>query len=328
MSASPAEKPVPAALAGLLAASVPVLLAAALAASVLSCRTYNIERKLQPVHADFLSKVSYIMTRDERKIFLDLPDTDKNDFIEEFWKRRDPDPDTEANEYRAEYERRVERAGALFHGEGRPGWQTDRGRIYVLFGPPSERLTYPMDPAGDCREVWYYGSFPVIFIDDICSGTFVMRAINLEHLQELNIAQGHFQKTFDQEKRTFDYTISMEKLRSEPGVFEGAVHVDIPYNAIWFAFEEGRLETSFDVRIDLSDESGTTLWEAHDSFPLSLEESELTKNRKGRFRMAFPVLITENLDRLRSQRLRMEVAVKSTTEGQELKKIVEFRLKT
>jgi len=44
--------------------------------------------------------------------------------------------------------------------------------------------------------------------------------------------------------------------------------------------------------------------------------------------MAFPVLITENLDRLRSQRLRMEVAVKSTTEGQELKKIVEFRLKT
>ncbi len=328
MSAHPRKKPVPAAWAGLLAASVPLLLAAALTSAVSSCRTYNIERELQPVHAGFLGKVSYIMTRDERKIFLDLADADKDDFIEEFWKRRDPDPDTEPNEYRAEYERRVERAGGLFHGEGRPGWQTDRGRIYILFGPPSERLTYPMDPAGNCREVWYYGSFPVIFIDDICSGTYAMRAINLEHLQELNIAQGHFQKTFDRENRTFDYTISLEKLRSEPAVFEGTVHVDIPYNAIWFAFEQGRLETSFDVRIDLSDESGTTLWEARGDFPLSLEESELTKNRKGRFRMAFPVLITENLDRLRSQKLRLEVVVRSTTEGQELKKIVEFRLKT
>src|SRR5512139_415248 len=109
MSARPPKKPAAAARAGLLAASVPLLLAAAVAAAVSSCGTYRLERKLQPVHADFLGKVSYIMSREERKIFLDLPDAGRDDFIEEFWKRRDPDPDTEPNEYRVEYERRVER---------------------------------------------------------------------------------------------------------------------------------------------------------------------------------------------------------------------------
>jgi GWxTD domain-containing protein len=321
------HKAAPAAAAGLLGLLGPAILLAGLAAGV-SCRTYRLERKLAAPYADFLSKVGYIITKGERKIFLELPDADKDDFIEEFWKRRDPDPDTDINEYRLEYEDRVKRAEIMFHGEGRPGWLTDRGRIYILFGPPSERLTYPMDGSGYCREIWYYGSFPVLFVDEQCQGNFTMRAINLEHLQELNIAQGHFQKTFDQDKRLFDYNVSLLKTASEAGVFEGRVFVDIPYNTIWFNFKGGRLETSFDVRLELSDASGTTIWLAEGNYPLSLEESELTENRKGRFRMEFPLRIDKDLGRLLDQKLRMDVSVKSATEGDELKKVVEFRLKT
>ena len=324
MAVVPHKKTAAAGLAGLLG---PALLFAALTAGV-SCKTLNLERKLQPAYADFLGKVGYIITKVERKIFLELPDADRDDFIEEFWKRRDPDPDTEVNEYQLEYEDRVKRAGTMFHGEGRPGWLTDRGRIYILFGPPSERLTYPMDASGYCREIWYYGSFPVIFIDEQCQGSFVMRAINLEHLQELNIAQGHFQKTFDQEKRFFDYNVSLAKTGAAAGVFEGKVFVDIPYNTIWFNFKDGRLETSFDVRLELSDGSGTIVWQAEDSFPLALEESQLTQNRKGRFRMEFPLRIDKDLDKLLDKKLRMDVSVKSATEGEALKKVVEFRLKT
>jgi GWxTD domain-containing protein len=304
-----------------------LLLAAGLAAAG-SCRSYKLERKLPPERANFLSQVGYIITKAERKIFLELPDADRDAFIEEFWKRRDPDPDTPANEYRIEYEERIERTSVMFHGEGRPGWLTDRGRIYVLFGPPSERLTYPMEGSGNCREVWYYGSFPVIFIDQLCQGNYVLMAINLEHLQALNIAQGHFQRTFDQDKRFFDYNVSLQKVRSGEDVFEGKVFVDIPYNTIWFTFKGGRLETSFDVRLELSDPSGTTIWEAGGTFPLSLEESELTENRKGRFRMEFPLLIDKGLDALLDQKLRLDVSVRSTTEGDELKKVVEFRLKS
>jgi GWxTD domain-containing protein len=304
----------------------PVLLILGMAA-LSSCRLANIERRLSPPYADFLSKVRYIVTGEERKIFLELPDSGKDAFIEEFWKRRDPDTDTEQNEYKIEYEDRLQKAGNLFRGEGRPGWQTDRGRIFILFGPPQERLTYPMDAGGFCREVWYYGSFPVIFVDEHCTGLFALTAINLEHLQELNIAQGYFQKTFTQEKKFFDYDVAIQKIGAGEDAYEGRIWVDIPYASIWFTFKEERLETSFDVRLEMSDESGRTVWEGHQSFPLKLGEQELKENRTKRFRMEFPFRLDKDIDRLKSQKLRLEVSVKNATEGEELRKVLEFRLK-
>ncbi len=311
-----------------LAALGQVLLLAAGFAAASACGTYKLEKKLGPAHSDFLSQVGYIITKEERKIFLELPADGRDDFIAEFWERRDPDTDTAVNEYRLEYEDRVKKAALMFHGEGRPGWLTDRGRILILFGPPSERQTNPMDLSGNCRELWYYGSFPVIFIDEHCSGNFILRAINLEHLQELNIAQGHFQKTFAQDKKLFDYLVSLQKTRVDETAFEGKVFVDIPYNTIWFTFKDGRLATSFDVRVEISDESGTPVWDAEGVFPLALEESELTENRKGRFRMEFPILIEKDLVRLMTQKLRMDVTVKSAGEDGGLKKSVVFRLKS
>jgi len=283
--------------------------------------------KLSKAHADFLDKVGYIITKEERKIFREMPESGRDDFIAEFWKRRDPTPDSERNEFKIEYENRTAKAAMMFIGEGRPGWRTDRGRIFILFGPPTERLTYPMDASGYCREIWYYGAFPVVFIDEHCSGYFVMRAINLEHLQELNIAQGYFQKTFSQEKKFFDYEVSMRRTRAEASVYEGQVFVDVPYDTIWFNFKGGRLETAFEAHLEISDGSGTIVWQAGQTFPLTLEEKELTENRKGRFRMEFPLLIDKDLDRLKGQKLRLDVSVRSTTEGQELKKVIGFQLK-
>lgn len=106
-----------------------------------SCRLYKLEKKLDPVNAEFLSKVRYIITGKERKIFLELPDSEKERFREEFWKRRDPDLSTEENEFKMEYFNRKEKANEAFVSEGKPGWLTDRGRIYILFGPPMERIT-------------------------------------------------------------------------------------------------------------------------------------------------------------------------------------------
>jgi len=311
-----------------LAALGQVLLLAAGFAAAFACGTYKLEKNLGPAHSDFLSQVGYIITKEERKIFLELPADGRDDFIAEFWGRRDPDTDTAVNEYRLEYEGRVKKAALMFHGEGRPGWLTDRGRILILFGPPSERQTNPMELSGNCRELWYYGSFPVLFIDEHCSGNFILRAINLEHLQELNIAQGHFQKTFAQDKKLFDYLVSMQKTRADETAFEGKVFVDIPYNTIWFTFKDGRLETSFDVRVEISDESGTPVWDAEGVFPLALEERELTENRKSRFRMEFPILIEKDLVRLTAQKLRMDVTVKNAGENGGLKKSVVFRLKS
>ena len=65
------------------------------------------------------------------------PTTSAKKFIEQFWLRRDPTPDTEENEYKEEHYRRIAYANERF-ASGIPGWKTDRGRIYIMYGPPDE----------------------------------------------------------------------------------------------------------------------------------------------------------------------------------------------
>lgn len=81
-------------------------------------------------------EVTYIITTPERKAFGQIKaDKQRNEFIEQFWARRDPTPGTPRNKFREEHYRRLAYATAAFsvHYEG---WKTDRGRIYILYGPP------------------------------------------------------------------------------------------------------------------------------------------------------------------------------------------------
>ena len=72
----------------------------------------------------FLSEVRYIITKKEKADFLTTPSTERQKFIEEFWKKRDPDPETEENEFRTEYYDRIAMANRLFR-EGSFGWESD-----------------------------------------------------------------------------------------------------------------------------------------------------------------------------------------------------------
>lgn len=87
--------------------------------------------------------VDYIITPEERAAFKKLQtDEEREEFIEQFWLRRDPDPDTPENEYREEYYRRIAYANEKFTS-GIPGWKTDRGRIYITWGPPDSIESRP-----------------------------------------------------------------------------------------------------------------------------------------------------------------------------------------
>jgi GWxTD domain-containing protein len=82
--------------------------------------------------------VAYIISDEERSAFKKLNnDEERETFIENFWLRRDPSPDTEENEFKEEHYRRIAYANEHF-ASGIPGWKTDRGRIYITFGPPDE----------------------------------------------------------------------------------------------------------------------------------------------------------------------------------------------
>ena len=82
--------------------------------------------------------VAYIITDSERAAFGQLEtDVERENFIEQFWKLRDPTPDTVENEFKEEHYRRIAYANGHF-ASAIPGWKTDRGRIYITYGPPDE----------------------------------------------------------------------------------------------------------------------------------------------------------------------------------------------
>ncbi|HKN74117.1 MAG TPA: GWxTD domain-containing protein [Candidatus Acidoferrum sp.] len=88
-------------------------------------------------------EVVYIITKEEHDAFLRLTtNEERENYIEEFWRRRNPDPDSPENSYREEYYRRIAYANEHF-SSGIPGWKTDRGHIYILWGPPDEIDSHP-----------------------------------------------------------------------------------------------------------------------------------------------------------------------------------------
>lgn len=117
----------------------------------------NVKPELKEAYKKWLDNdVAYIITNDEKKAFKALAtDEERENFIENFWRRRDPNPDTEENEYREEYYERIAYANEHF-ASGIPGWKTDRGRVYIAWGKPDSVESHPSGGAYD-RPSWEGG---------------------------------------------------------------------------------------------------------------------------------------------------------------------------
>lgn len=130
----------------------------------------NVKPELKDAYKKWLNNdVEYIITADEKKAFKALvTDEERENFIENFWRRRDPNPDTEENEYREEYYERIAYANERF-ASGIPGWKTDRGRVYIAWGKPDSVESHPSGGSYDRPsyegggstttypfEIWFY----------------------------------------------------------------------------------------------------------------------------------------------------------------------------
>ena len=154
----------------------------------------NIE-KLGGVYKKWLDEdVRWIITDEELSAFKKLSNNAERDqFIENFWQRRDPTPDTAENEYKEEHYRRIAYANEHF-AAGMPGWKTDRGRMYIMYGPPDSIDSHPMggpyqrsseEGGGQTQtfpfEVWRYRylegigqEIEIEFVDDCGCGAYAM----------------------------------------------------------------------------------------------------------------------------------------------------------
>jgi len=104
----------------------------------------QLEKELMGPWRKWLNEdVTYIITDEEKTAFKRLAnDEEREQFVEQFWLRRDPTPDSQENEYKEEHYRRIAYTNERF-ASGIPGWKTDRGRIYITFGPPDELEDHP-----------------------------------------------------------------------------------------------------------------------------------------------------------------------------------------
>jgi GWxTD domain-containing protein len=104
----------------------------------------ELHHELESAYRKWLDEdVRWIITDQEKKAFMSLSNDEERDaFIEQFWRRRNPNPDSPENTFREEHYRRIAYANEHY-AAGKPGWMTDRGHIYIAFGPPDSTDSHP-----------------------------------------------------------------------------------------------------------------------------------------------------------------------------------------
>ncbi|MDH4218137.1 MAG: GWxTD domain-containing protein [Candidatus Aminicenantes bacterium] len=240
---------------------------------LLSCASARLEKNLDPESKEFISKVRFIITKKERKVFLNLPASEREAFVGEFWKSRDPDPDTEENEYKDEYFKRIDEANHLFKEGATPGWLQDRGRIYILLGSPWERETYPRGITfyGKPTEIWRYGWFEIVFIDNYWNGNYKLEPLSSWQIAELNKAQMDLKPKGSDEKYPFEFDLAVKKTKKNVV----SIQVKIPYKNFWFQEKKDQLETTLALTLEIFDSSMNKVWGHQEDYVINLSEKEL-----------------------------------------------------
>jgi GWxTD domain-containing protein len=136
----------------------------------------KLEKELATPYKKWLEEeVPYIISDEERSAFLQLQTNEEREqFIEAFWQRRDPTPDTVENEFKEEHYRRIAYTNERF-SSGIPGWRTDRGRIYIMWGPPDQIETHsagstynrPMSEGGGQTQVYGFDDWNYHYMEGI-----------------------------------------------------------------------------------------------------------------------------------------------------------------
>jgi GWxTD domain-containing protein len=222
-----------------------------------------------PYFESFFEKTRIIMTEEELKIYKRLPDEKtKKEFIREFWQIRDPDPLTEENEGKMEFEERIEYANKWF-GKFNPhrgvelyeaheryrGWNSERGRIYIILGPPDE-LIYDgtnlifggrrrSQAGAQGLEQWYYYRYSLsVLFKKTRDGRWKLASAGAELIDtlertKLNMVIPGFREDMDRR------LICRAKFKT------GSIVILIPTTRIRFKETGERLQAEFSVRINV-----------------------------------------------------------------------------
>jgi GWxTD domain-containing protein len=215
----------------------------------------NMEPSVDSYKDPFFEKARLIMTKQEIEVYKHLPDKEaKEEFITEFWKKRDPTPGTEENENLDEFMERVEYAIKWFNeGVKGRGWDTQRGRILLQLGFPDERrwgertitdrygalVTSKRVP----MEVWtyYYHQLILVFVDWNDSGKLLLTEIPSNFAYALDKARFSLDlRNQSNLKRAFRFDVSFA---------ENQFLISIPTNKLSFEEKDNTMNADFDITV-------------------------------------------------------------------------------
>ncbi|MGQ9618456.1 MAG: GWxTD domain-containing protein [Candidatus Aminicenantia bacterium] len=238
--------------------------------------------KLDPEGEEFLSSVRYIITPEEEREFVNLPLEKRKEYMEEFWKRR-------GEGFKEEYFKRIEYSNKFFSTGGRVGWLTDRGMVYILYGPPTQLERYPMGSGSYpyAHEIWYYEYVQIVFYDPYNTGDYRLTPESLMALDTIRMiptAQVLPMKKF-KEKKAVHLKIELEVEKVENGV---KLKISIPYENISLIEKEGKLETELEVVITIS---GKEPIRKSESYKLSFTKEEIEKLTDRYFKIEIPLTL-------------------------------------
>jgi GWxTD domain-containing protein len=203
-----------------------------------------------PYYESFFEKARLIMTKEEIEIYKQLPDLkSKDEFIDEFWKKRDPFPETPENENKIEFERRIAYANRWFRENRAPGrgWNTQRGRILIQLGEPENRMQRDMLNSESYKgyEIWIYprelNYLRLEFVDKEGFGEFKLNNWPVELLTAIDITKFTL--------NLVDREAIKKALSFEAKYMDGQIMIEIPLKKIHFKEAENEISADFEISV-------------------------------------------------------------------------------
>jgi GWxTD domain-containing protein len=248
-------------------------------------KPYYSKKGLSLEASEFISKVRYIITKNEKKRFFSLVTAEeRQEFIKKFWKERDPDPETEENLFKKEYFRRIDLANHLFKDESKEGWLTDRGRVLILIGEPDFRRFRPGTIASTQsvkswynypHEIWYYGFYPIMFIDELENGTLRLTPMGAQQVSTILETSLRLKPKVGKSKVPMDFNIKLNKHKDKTLTLQ----IALPYKNILFQQSEDGKEFSavITIHVNIFDSKNNNIKKISEDKPISMSEDELLK---------------------------------------------------
>jgi GWxTD domain-containing protein len=131
-------------------------------------RTFQIDwsffNLLKNDYAKAIDQLKYVASSDEMKKLRQVPVDKRMQAWLEFWKSKDPTPNTQENELKDEYYRRLKYVNQNFTLPTREGWETDMGMVYMIYGPPDDVERHPFERESQAFQKWYYYKSNRVFL--------------------------------------------------------------------------------------------------------------------------------------------------------------------